>query len=118
MLDKPARLCGEIILREKAAVKLNDEDLKHIEELARVELSGEAREKLRGQLGDIIGFVQKLQAIDTSGYSPKAYLGGFEPEPREDVKGECLSRDEVLEQAPDEQNGFFRVPPVIDRDEP
>ena len=99
-------------------MELKDADLKHLERLARVELSGESREKLRGQLGDIIGFVQKLQAIDTSGYSPKAYLGGFEPELRGDETGECLSRDEVLMQAPDALKGFFRVPPVIDREEP
>lgn len=99
-------------------MKLKDTDLRHIERLARVELSGESRDKLREQLGDIIGFVQKLQAMDTSGYSPKAYLGGFEPELRSDRAEECLSRDEVLEQAPDALKGFFRVPPVIDREEP
>lgn len=99
-------------------MELKDSDLKHLERLARVELSGESRDKLREQLGDIIGFVQKLQAIDTSGYSPKAYLGGFEPELRGDEIEECLSRDEVLEQAPDALKGFFRVPPVIGREEP
>jgi aspartyl-tRNA(Asn)/glutamyl-tRNA(Gln) amidotransferase subunit C len=105
-------------LQERVVVELKDADLKHLEELARVELSGESRDKLREQLGDIIGFVQKLQAIDTTGYSPRAYLGGFEPELRGDGAGECLSRDEVLTQAPDALNGFFRVPPVIGREEP
>ena len=99
-------------------MELKDADLKHIERLARVELSGESRKKLREQLSDIIGFVQKLQAIDTSGYAPRAYLGGFEPELRVDLTEECLSREEILEQAPDAMKGFFRVPPVIDREEP
>ena len=99
-------------------MELKDADLKHIERLARVELSGESRKKLREQLSDIIGFVQKLQAIDTSGYAPRAYLGGFEPELRRDLTEECLPRDEILEQAPDALKGFFRVPPVIDREEP
>lgn len=106
------------MLRERVIVKLKDADLKHLERLARVELSGESRAKLRRQLGDIIGFVQKLQEIDTSGYSPRAYLGGFEPELRRDGTEECLSRDEVLTQAPDALNGFFRVPSVIGREEP
>ncbi len=99
-------------------MELNDGDLRHLEELARVELGAESRDRLREQLGAIIGFVQKLQAIDTAGYTPKAYLGGFEPELREDVTGECLSRDEVLDEAPDALKGFFRVPPVIGREEP
>lgn len=98
-------------------MEIKGTDLKHLERLARVELSEESRDKLRKQLGDIIGFVQKLQAIDTSGYSPRAYLSGFEPELRRDEIEECLSRDEVLKQAPDALNGFFRVPSVIDREE-
>ena len=98
-------------------MKLKESDLKHLEKLARVELSGESRGKLLEQLGDIIGFVQKLQAIDTTGYSPRAYLGGFEPELRADEAAECLSRDEVLGEAPDAVSGLFRVPPVIERDE-
>jgi len=99
-------------------LELKDADLKHLEKLARVELSGESRDKLRKQMGDIIEFVQKLQAIDTSGYSPRAYLGGFEPELRRDEPEECLSRDEVLTQAPDALDDFFRVPPVIAREKP
>lgn len=98
-------------------MELKDADLKNLERLARVELSGKSRDKLRVQLGDIIGFVQNLQAIDTSGYSPRAYLGGFEPELRRDETRECLSREEVLRAAPDALNGFFRVPPVIGREE-
>ena len=97
-------------------MELNDADLKHLEKLARVELSGEAREKLRRQLGDIIEFVRRLQAMDTEGYTPRAYLGGFEPELRGDAAEECLSRDEALRSAPDAYEGFFRVPPVIERE--
>ena len=97
-------------------MELKDKDLEHLERLARVELSGEAREKLREQLGKIIEFVRKLQGIDTAAYRPKAYLGGFEPELRPDETGECLEAEEVLGAAPDRQDGFFSVPPVIDRD--
>jgi aspartyl-tRNA(Asn)/glutamyl-tRNA(Gln) amidotransferase subunit C len=98
-------------------MKLKDKDLEHLERLARVELSGESREKLREQLGKIIEFVRKLQRIDTADYKPKAYLGDFEPELRPDETEECLETAEVLGVAPDRQNGYFRVPPVIDRDD-
>ena len=98
-------------------MELKDKDLEHLERLARVELSGEARERLRAQLGTIIEFVRKLQSIDTSAYEAKAYLGGFEPELRPDEARECLDREEVLGAAPDRQNGYFRVPPVIGRED-
>jgi aspartyl-tRNA(Asn)/glutamyl-tRNA(Gln) amidotransferase subunit C len=99
-------------------MELKKSDLEHLEKLARVELSGESREKLRRQLGNIIEFVRRLQEIDTSQYAAKAYLGGFKPELRRDTVEACLSRDEVLAAAPDGCNGFFRVPLVIDREEP
>lgn len=98
-------------------MKLKDSDLKHLERLARIELSGESRRKLLGQLGTIIEFVKKLQGIDTSEYKAKAYLGGFEPELRPDETDECLDTEEVLGAAPDRQKGYFRVPPVIDRED-
>ncbi len=98
-------------------MKLRDKDLEHLERLARVELSGESREKLKEQLGTIIEFVKKLQAIDTSKYEAKAYLSGFEPELRPDEAEECLDTDEVLTAAPDRHKGYFRVPPVIDRED-
>ena len=98
-------------------MELKDKDLEHLERLARVELSAESREKLRKQLGTIIEFVRKLQGIDTADNKPKAYLGGFEPELRQDEAKECLETEEVLGAAPDRQNGYFRVPPVIDRED-
>ncbi len=97
-------------------MKLSDEELKNIEKLASVKLEGEARERLKSQLSGIIDFVKKLEKIDTSGYSPRAYVGDFQPVLREDEVKESLDRGGVLEQAPDSEKGMFRVPPVIDRE--
>ena len=98
-------------------MELTDEELEHIERLARVQLSGAARAKLRDQLADIIDFVRRLQDVDTSGYEPKAYVGGFKPFMRDDTVGSCLPRDEVLAQSPKSENGYFKVPPVIETEE-
>lgn len=95
-------------------MKLEEGELEHLESLARIRLDGEAREKLREQLAGIIEFVRQLQEIDTSGYEAKAYLGGFEPVLRADEIESCLSREEVLAESPDSENGYFKVPPVID----
>lgn len=95
---------------------LSDEELKRMEKLASVKLEGKAREKLKVQLDRIIDFVRKLEKIDTTGYSPRAYLGEFEPLLRDDKVGESLDRDEAISQAPDSEDGLFRVPPVIDKE--
>jgi len=98
-------------------VALTDDELEHLERLARVELTGESREKLRGQLERIIEFVKQLQSIDTTGCDPRAYLGGFEAALRSDETKPCLSREEVLGAAPQREKEFFGVPPVIEADE-
>ena len=96
---------------------LTERELEHLERLARLRLSGESREKLRGQLARIIEFVKQLQTIDTSGYEPRAYAGGFEPALRADETKPCLPREEVLGAAPQREKEFFGVPPVIEADE-
>ena len=97
-------------------MKLTEDELRHIERLAHVSLSGESRERLKAQLADIIAFVRKLKEADTTGYarSPAA----SEPRLRNDEPEASLQRDEVLAEAPASERGFFRVPPVFETEEP
>jgi aspartyl-tRNA(Asn)/glutamyl-tRNA(Gln) amidotransferase subunit C len=98
-------------------VALSESELEHLERLARVKLNDESREKLRGQLARIIEFVKQLEAIDTAGIEPRAYVGEFKPKLRADATKPCLRREEVLAASPENHNGFFAVPPVIEADE-
>lgn len=98
-------------------MELSDDELKHIETLARIRLSGESREKLREQLARIIDFVRRLQEIDTSNYAPGARTGGFDPYIRDDIPEPCLPRKEVLAESPESENGLFSVPKVIESEE-
>ena len=115
--DSPARM--RLISRKKEkkdALKLTDMEFSDLEALARIDLDPDERDRLRLQLDRILGFAGKLQEVETdeaetAGGSP---LRGISPAP--DEPGECLDRDEVLGQAPDREEGFFRVPPVIDRE--
>ncbi len=95
---------------------LSDDEIKHIEKLARIRLDGNAREKFKGQLSDIIEFVRTLQKVDTTGFESETRKTPFKPFLREGRDGGELERDKVLEQAPENKNGFFKVPPVIDKD--
>jgi aspartyl-tRNA(Asn)/glutamyl-tRNA(Gln) amidotransferase subunit C len=98
-------------------MSLTDRELEHLERLARVKLSGESREKLRGQLARIIEFVKQLQTIDTSGLGPCGQAAGLKPALRNDETQPCLPRDEVLGASPENRKGYFAVPPVIEADE-
>jgi aspartyl-tRNA(Asn)/glutamyl-tRNA(Gln) amidotransferase subunit C len=98
-------------------VALTEKDLEHLERLARVKLSGESREKLRGQLERIIEFVRQLEGVDTTGIEARSHIGDIKPELREDATKPCLPRAEVLAAAPSKRDGYFAVPPVIEADE-
>ena len=96
---------------------LSEEELEHLERLARVRLSAASRERLREQLARIIEFVKQLQTIDTAHASPRGGSGSPGPELRADEVGPCLSRDDVLAESPENRKGCFSVPPVIETDE-
>ncbi len=99
-------------------MELSDGDLKHLERLARVKLSGASREKLREQLACIIDFVRRLQEIETPGHERCAGRESGAAQLRVDVTSPCLSKEEVLAESPACEAGMFRVPPVIEADEP
>lgn len=98
-------------------MSLTDRELEHLERLARVKLSGESREKLRGQLARIIEFVKQLQTIDTAAIELRSPTADLKPALRGDETKPCLPRDEALAASPENRKGYFAVPPVIEADE-
>jgi aspartyl-tRNA(Asn)/glutamyl-tRNA(Gln) amidotransferase subunit C len=90
--------------------------IEHLEQLARIELAEDEREILADQLAEIVRFVEKVQSVDTSdamadSFARRAGTG----HDRNDAPVAGLAREEALDGAPDSTDGFFRVPPVIDR---
>ena len=96
--------------------KINRDTIRHLENLARIELTPDEVETLTGQLDRIVGFVEKLQSVDTTGVEPTRLMSPADEEHvREDEVRPGLERDEVLKRAPDATPEFFRVPRVIDK---
>ena len=86
----------------------------HAAELARLELSDDERERLRGELGRILQAFETLNALDTDHIPPTAQvipLGNVE---RDDVVADSLPLDAVLVNAPRVEDGQIRVPPVLE----
>ena len=95
-------------------MSIDRDTIRHLEKLARIELTDEEAEKLTVQLDRIVAFVEKLQSVDTEGIAPTRLMShGGETPLREDEVCESLDRDTVLEQAPDVSGAFYRVPRVI-----
>ncbi len=98
-------------------MSLSEKELEHLEDLARIRLKQDLREKFRFQLDSIIGFVAELQKVDVSGYENAVEQGSGMNRLRGDKPEESLKRKTILEEAPESNSGFFSVPPVIESDD-
>ncbi|MCI0451136.1 MAG: Asp-tRNA(Asn)/Glu-tRNA(Gln) amidotransferase subunit GatC [Candidatus Latescibacteria bacterium] len=98
--------------------KIDRDVVRHLERLARIDLSPDEVEMITEQLGRIVGFVEKLQAAEVEGVEPtRAMSHEAEDHVREDVVTPSLDRAVVLSQAPDHTPDYFRVPRVIEKGE-
>lgn len=97
-----------------ASMTLTVEQVEHIARLARLELSSEEIERYRRQLSAILDYAKRLQSVDTSGIPPTSSVLPPRSVLRTDKARPGLSLEELLRNAPDSQEGQFRVPPVLD----
>ncbi len=93
---------------------LSREEVLHIAHLARLELTEEEIEAYRQQLSSILDYFERLKEVDTEGIPPTASVLPPRTRLREDEPRPGLSREELLANAPDVEDGQFRVPPVLD----
>ena len=95
---------------------IDEESVKHVEDLAELSLTEDEREELTDDLGSIIDYVNKLGELDTEGVEPLRHILEVQNVMRKDERRENLDQEEVFKNAPDREGSFFRVPPVIDKD--
>lgn len=93
-------------------------DIARIANLARLELSPPEAERMRGQINDFFGIVEKMRAVDTTGIEPLAHplaaIQNIALRLREDVVSEPNQREANQANAPALENGLFLVPKVIE----
>jgi aspartyl-tRNA(Asn)/glutamyl-tRNA(Gln) amidotransferase subunit C len=93
---------------------LTTEEVEHIAQLARLKLTAQEIERYRQQLSAILDYADRLQTLDTSGIPATSSVLPVRSVLREDKARPGLSLEELLRNAPDIENGQFRVPPVLD----
>ncbi|MHC5034764.1 MAG: Asp-tRNA(Asn)/Glu-tRNA(Gln) amidotransferase subunit GatC [Planctomycetota bacterium] len=90
------------------------EQVEYVAHLSRLELSEGEKEKFAGQLGEILGYMEKLNELDTEGIEPMVHgIEGHQPV-RQDEVGTSLPRGEALANAPESSEGCFKVPRIIE----
>lgn len=95
-------------------MKIDQSLILRLEELARLELSVEERERIQGDLERILGMVEKLQEVDTEGVEPLTYISSATNVLRLDEVAHELDREQAMKNAPETDGTYFKVPKVID----
>jgi len=95
-------------------MKLSREEVLHIARLARLGVSDEDVEKARKQLSNILENFEVLQAVDTTDVPPTAQSINLSNVLREDEKCASLSQEEILANAPQQEENFFKVRAVLE----
>lgn len=92
---------------------ITEETVLHVAKLARLELTSEETERYTQELSKILHLVDQLSELDLSGRHLEVqseYPTLF----RSDDTTWDFNREELLANAPQEENGFFRVPRILD----
>ena len=91
---------------------ISREDVAHVARLARLALTEAELETMREQLNAILGHIDALKAVDTTGVEPTSHAVPQFNVMREDEPRPSLTQEEALANAPAAVNGFFRVPSI------
>lgn len=88
-------------------------EVAHIAELARLLLSPEEEERMTRDLGEILGYAQKLQEIDTANIEPTAHVLPLATPLRPDEVADVMDAELAIKNAPAREATAFLVPKVI-----
>lgn len=99
-------------------MKIDSSTLDRIAELARLDLSDPAQRKaMLADMERVIGFVEKLNEVDTTGVEPLIFMTDGTDVLREDIvlEADVVSKQEALLNSPVKDSDYFKVPRVVDK---
>ncbi len=97
--------------------RITPDDVRGVARLARLAIDEPRLPKLAGQLEMILGYVDKLGRADVTGVEPMAHALPLHNVFREDVVEPSLPLEKVLQNAPETDGPFFKVPKVLGGEE-
>jgi len=97
-------------------VSIDRAQVRHVARLARLALSAEEEERFAAQLGHVLEYIERLNAVDVSGIEPPGFAGDVAAALplRADEPRAGLRRETVLSQAPEHDGEAFLVPRIIE----
>jgi aspartyl-tRNA(Asn)/glutamyl-tRNA(Gln) amidotransferase subunit C len=89
-------------------------DVKYVAHLARIALTSDEEKKIGAQLGNILGYIEKLRELDVSNVEPTAHAVPLVNVTRADEVRASLPHDQAMRNAPRESGGLFVVPKIVE----
>ena len=96
-------------------MKINDDLVQHIAHLARLEFQGEDLKAIKGDMQNIISFMDKLSELDTDEVEPLIFMSDEVNVLREDLVEQTVTSEKALKNAPKKDSDYFRIPKVLDK---
>ncbi len=95
-------------------MSINQHEIEHVAKLARLTLRDDEKQLFTGQMEAILAYVETLNELNTDGISPTSHAVPMENAFRADCVTPSIGHDRALANAPDKNETYFRVPPVIE----
>ncbi len=88
-------------------------DIENLAKLARLRLTDAEKEKFSKQMGTIIGYIEKLNELDTQNVEPTANILGLNNVFREDAATKPFTEQNPINNSPAHNKGHYEVPKII-----
>ncbi len=95
-------------------MKVSKEVLENVAVLSRLSIPEDQTDKYLGQLDRFLSYVDNLSGVDTEHVKPTTYALPMQNVFREDTVKESLAREAALANAPLKEDGYFKVPKVLE----
>src|SRR3954471_24560050 len=99
-------------MEEENVAGISRDEVLHVARLARLELTDEEVGRFQEQLSAIIEAISKVSELDLTDVPPTAHPLEIANTWAEDEPHECLTPDETFANAPEREDGYFKVPPA------
>ena len=95
-------------------MKITTKDVEQEALLSRLEIPTDQQEDFTGRLNAILDYMEMLNSLDTTGIEPTAHVLPLKNVMRADETQPSLARDLALSNAPEQEDGYFRVPKIME----
>ncbi|HSY76223.1 MAG TPA: Asp-tRNA(Asn)/Glu-tRNA(Gln) amidotransferase subunit GatC [Bacteroidia bacterium] len=96
-------------------MKIDSKTVDKLADLAKLEFDDASRNEIVNDLNRIVGFVEKLNEIDTTSVEPLVYLNDTTNVMRNDEVKQVITQQEALKNAPKRDSDYIKAPKVIDK---